>query len=153
MEDLDKKLLEAVYKGVSVKKLKDIPSNSTNWFKATENGDVYEFVIDPEPIKQAFIDAGYRPDFDKDVFYQEKLKVIAEANGYIKVPKDVEETWRVYNEAAGFMTGKEWYEKFEHELSNTFFETWHERNKPNEAHEILDRELVLDTAKRASGVE
>lgn len=46
------KLLDAIYKSVSLRKLKAIPKNSTNWFKATENGDVYQFAIDAQVFKR-----------------------------------------------------------------------------------------------------
>jgi hypothetical protein len=36
--------------------------------------------------------------------------------GYIKVPQQVEDTWREYNRIAGYMTGQEWYDRFEKEL-------------------------------------
>jgi len=35
--------------------------------------------------------------------------------GWVKVPKEVEETWRTYNQMAGYMAGQEWYGRFEKE--------------------------------------
>lgn len=105
MNDLDKKLLEAVYKGVSLNKLNEVPKDSVNWFKATHNGDVYEFVIDVGHIKQAFVDAGYVqiPNLKPGDY-------IGINQGEIRLNGDGTVT------PVKRMTGQEWHNKFIAEL-------------------------------------
>jgi spore germination protein YaaH len=94
MSDLDEKLLNGIYAGVSINKIRDIPKNSTNWFKATGDGDVYELVIDSETIKQAFIDEGW---------------VNTKSVGF--------QGFTVEN----IMTGQEWYDRFDQNLKGKIF--------------------------------
>lgn len=58
-----------------------------------------------------------------------------------------------FKEANGLMTGQEWYDRFEAQFGMDIFPIWYERNKPDEQHEVLDRETVLKSAKKAAGIE
>lgn len=81
-------------------------------------------------IKRAFIDAGY-----------------------IKVPKDVEDAWRVYNKAAGYMTGEEWYDAYKRELGFGSLDDFKDMNaKSLDAINITEMKCD-EAAKRASGLE
>lgn len=68
--------------------------------------------------------------------------------GYVKVPKEVEETWRTYNQMAGYMTGQEWYERFKKEYNHSVV---------GHTYPINDRgtalnNAIMKAAKRASGI-
>lgn len=126
VNDLDKKLLEAIYRGVSLNKLDKVPENSVNWFKATANGDVYEFVIDAEQIKQAFVEAGWVPE--KFQLTDDEIERLAKA--------------KVVNKTS-LLTGKDWYSKFERELARIPVHIETER---------VPKSMVITAAQKASGI-
>ncbi len=138
MSDIDeKKLLDGVMRGVSLNKLSEIPSNSTNWFKASADGDVYEFVVDVEAIKQCFIDAGWFIPQDAEfvqqiINYRARTKNDRSIHGVsvVKVPND------------NLMTGPEWYEKFIKELDTL---------EPSSY--TPSRNNIVAAAKKAAGIE
>lgn len=128
MDELDKSLLAAIYNGLSLNKLEKVPEGNINWFKASANGDVYEFVIDPKPIKKAFIDAGWHPpiSFYQIIAISKRIVAGDEPDLALIVPD-------------GYMTGQEWYDRFEKEYTGS---AW--------GAEVL---RVLTMAKKAAGIE
>ena len=77
-----------------------------------------------------------------------QIKATFADEGYVKVPKEVQDTWQEYNHMAGFMTGQEWYDRFMKEL-------------PKGTSLLIDNEAIeayvpgaIDlAAKKASGIE
>lgn len=124
MSDLKDGLLKAIYQGVSLRKLDKVPTDSTNWFKATANGDVYEFVIELGPIKQAFIDAGWV----KPVKYFDEAK-IDEHN---------------ILEPIQLMTGQQWLDRFEAEFTRLVFDF---------DSGVSATDIPMLAAKKASGIQ
>lgn len=125
--DPDKELLDAIYAGVSLNKLDAVPKDSTNWFKATENGEVYEFVIVAEAIKQAFIDAGY----SKSPLASIKAKM----------------------EISGMMTGREWLSKALHTFYDYQNERDYFRNDEQFRASTVTMAEVEALLKKAAGIE
>lgn len=101
-------------------------------------------------VKQAFIDAGW-------ITPEQVKKTQGLVNQMANLAKDMSKqpvmVWNDPGKLSELKTGQEWFDRFERELPNTIFPTWYERNKPDEAHEVLDRELVLEIAKKAAGIE
>lgn len=156
MSDLDKKLLDAIYQGVSLNKLKAVPKDSTNWFKATSNGDVYEFVIDPEPIKQAFKDVGYfRPPDDyldvRPVGDGENpvYKYIEGKGSSFVISGDINKVVECIKDDFKLMTGREWYDRYDHNLRGKIFAF-----DENGSERIIAAVNACDAAaKKAAGIE
>lgn len=136
MSDLDEKLLQAIYRGVSLRKLDKVPEDSTNWFKATANGDVYEFVIEPEPIKQAFIDAGWLPI---EPAVRKYLEAGGDKNYYVISQEYVDKHC---------MTGQEWHDQF---MKHFEAEFEYPANNPVLAGQEIKR-AVAEAAKKATGL-
>lgn len=87
-----------------------------------------------EEIKQVFADEGY-VTVDKRIYRDEYGRHYLQytlPNEYVRVPQ------------FSYMTGKEWYERFEEELAETT-KHW--------LFESFDRSKVLEAAKKASGID
>ena len=82
--------------------------------------------------------------------------------GYVKVPKEVEETWRTYNQMAGYMTGQEWlneYLKYSAPVVSSQISSAHDLYTGSPRHSEgfkqgfdLCKALMEKCVKRASGI-
>jgi hypothetical protein len=70
-----------------------------------------------------------------------KIHAAFTEEGYVQVPKEVQETWKEYNRMAGYMTGQEWYDRFEELVEEMNMEP-----------PIVDG-AYLEAAQRASGID
>ena len=79
-------------------------------------------------IKQAFTEAGHKK-------FTNRLDL---------------ETHNLTHTDKPLMTGQEWYDRFEKEMYFLIAMVWDDHK---EHHEILDREQILEAAKKAAGLE
>lgn len=164
MDELDKKLEEielrmddGVWHLLSREAIEQIKQAfiDAKWRKASKAQLYFEEVIYQNKrlnfykAVDAYLDAGGSDDFV--IMSRTDWERNAHALGWIKVPKEVEETWREYNRIAGLMSGSEWYSKFEKEMCFMMPMHWATADG-KESHEILVREDILELAKKASGI-
>jgi len=81
----------------------------------------------------------------------EQIKQIFADEGYVKVPDEVQETWRTYNNMAGYMTGQEWYDRLLKEVHKQPV-SWPE-NASKEYIVAVVGNVYLAAAERAAGLD
>lgn len=120
MNDLDQKLDKSVQSTIWIKPIDESQKEAVfpRWFVA--NGQTFTFGIDVAAIKQCFEEAGY-----------------------IKIPPQVEDTWRTYEHMAGYKTGQEFYDRFTKEAEQPY-RTVHIAES--------EHKQYLEAARRAAGL-
>ncbi len=108
-----------------------------------------------DKLREILHQAGYGSEmiYETDDALVAQIKQAFADGGYVQVPKEVQETWREYNRMAGYMTGQEWYDRFQIELARD--QTKWEINHLSEVPKFLGKRTVyvLEAAKKAAGLE